>query len=46
MQLVLELLTQKTDGQAIVLQNIGAGVDALINLYELLHIVHMQVGGN
>jgi len=46
MQLVLELLTQKTDSPAIVLQNIGANVDALINLYELLHIVQMQVGRN
>jgi len=46
MQLVLELLTQKTDSPAIVLQNIGANVNTLINLYELLHIVHMQVGRN
>jgi len=44
MQLVLEVLTQKIDGSAIILQNIGASVDALINLYELLHIIHMQVG--
>ncbi|EZA59780.1 hypothetical protein X777_14352 [Ooceraea biroi] len=40
MKLVLELLTQNADESAIVLEKID--VNMLINLYEILHIVHMQ----
>ncbi|EFN89044.1 hypothetical protein EAI_05255 [Harpegnathos saltator] len=45
MQFICELLTQNFDGSAVTLQKIVANTedaDMIINLYELLHIIHAQ----
>lgn len=45
MQLMYELLTPNDDGSAVVLQNITTETHNvyLINLYEILYLIHAQV---
>lgn len=46
MQFICELLAQRIDGSAVVVEKITNtdDRDMLISLYEILHIIHFQVG--